>query len=131
MVTVGYQALCWAGMGDQERSLALARSGVEQTRAHELDFPRLIQGALRAHVLRMVGGVQHQDELEAQITETLELIQRTDAQGWLPLVLLERAGLARLRGDADGMTRDLAEARRLFAQMGVIGWDDYARSIEA
>ena len=50
---------------------------------------------------------------------------------WLPLILLERAGLARLRGDSDGMARDLAEARRLFAQMGVTGWDDYARSIEA
>jgi hypothetical protein len=46
-------------------------------------------------------------------------------------VLLERAGLARLRGDPDGMARDLGEARRLFAEMGVTGWDDYARSIEA
>jgi hypothetical protein len=75
--------------------------------------------------------VQHHAELEAQIAETLELIGHTDAQGWLPLVLPERAGLARMRGDADGMARDLAEARRLFAQMGVTGWDDYARSIEA
>ena len=41
------------------------------------------------------------------------------------------AGLARLRGDSGGMARDLAEARRLFAEMGVTGWDDYARSIEA
>ena len=51
-------------------------------------------------------------------------------KGMLPLILLERAGLARLRGDADGMARDLAEARRLFTQLGA-GWDDYARSIEA
>jgi hypothetical protein len=58
-------------------------------------------------------------------------MQRTEATGWLPMLLLERAGLARLRGDADGMARDLAEARRLFVQMGVTGWDDYARSIEA
>jgi hypothetical protein len=29
------------------------------------------------------------------------------------------------------MARDLAEARRLFAEMGVTGWDEYARSIEA
>ena len=36
----------------------------------------------------------------------------------------------RRRGDADGMARDLAEARRLFAEMGVTGWDDYARAIE-
>jgi class 3 adenylate cyclase len=33
--------------------------------------------------------------------------------------------------DTDGTARDLAEARRLFAEMGVSGWDDYARSIEA
>jgi hypothetical protein len=28
------------------------------------------------------------------------------------------------------MARDLAEARRLLAEMGVTGWDEYARSIE-
>jgi adenylate cyclase len=127
----GYQALCSAGMGDRERSLALAQRGVEQARANALDLPRLFQGALRARVLRMVGGLQHQVELEAQIAETLDLILRADAKGWLPFVLLERAGLARLRGDADGMARDLTEARRLFAEMGVTGWDDYTTSIEA
>jgi len=36
-----------------------------------------------------------------------------------------------LREGAGGMARDLAEARRLFAEMGVTGWDAYARSIEA
>jgi hypothetical protein len=29
------------------------------------------------------------------------------------------------------MASDLVEARRLFAEMGVTGWDDYARSIGA
>jgi hypothetical protein len=41
--------------------------------------------------------------------------------GILSLVLLERAGLWGMRGDADGMARDLAEARRLFARMGATG----------
>jgi len=127
----GYQALCWAGMGDHERSRALALRAIEQARADALDLLRIIHGTLRARVLRMVGGREKQPELEAQIAETLDLIQRTDMRSWLPLLLLERAGLARMRGDADGMARDLAEARRLFAEMGVIGWDDYARSIEA
>ena len=127
----GFQALCRAGMGDPERSLGLARTGVEQARANALDLLRVTQGVLGARVLRMVGGLQHQGELEAQIAETLDVIQRTGGKRWLPLILLERAGLARLRGDADGMARDLAEARALFAQMGVTGWDDYARSIEA
>lgn len=69
--------------------------------------------------------------LEAQIVESFDLLQRADMQSWCPLILLERADLARMRGDADAMARDLAETRRLFAEMGVIGWDDYARSIEA
>jgi hypothetical protein len=110
-------------MGDRERSPALARRGIEQTRAHELDLPRIVQGVLRARMLRMVGGLQHQGELEAQIAETLELIERPDARGWLLLILLERAGLSRLRGDATGMGRDLDKARRLFAQIDVTGWD--------
>jgi hypothetical protein len=130
-VIAGSQALCWAGMGANERSVILALSAVEQARANALDVPRIINGALRARVLRMVGGLQHQRELEVQIAETLDLIQRTDMKSWLPLLLLERAGLARMRGDADGMARDFAEARRLFAEMGVTGWDDYARSIES
>ena len=47
------------------------------------------------------------------------------------MLLLERARLARLCGDDYGMARNLAEARRLFAEMSVTGWDEYARSIEA
>jgi hypothetical protein len=127
----GFQALCWAGMDDHERSPALASRGVDQARSSTVILPWLMSGVLRSRVLRMLGTPQHHGDLEAQIAETLGLIQRTEARGWLPLVLLERAGLARLRGDADAMARDLTEARRLFAEMGVSGWDDYARSIEA
>ena len=131
MLVDGYQALCWAGMSDCDRSLELARRGVEQANASGLCWPRVMQGALAARVLRMAGAAQHRDELEARITETVDLIQQCDMVGILPLVLLERAGLFRMRGDADGMARDLAEVWRLFAGMGVTGWDDYARSIEA
>ena len=78
----------------------------------------------------MVGGPEHHDDIGARIAEALELTQRIDSQGLLPPILLERAGLARVRADADGMARDLAESRRLFGETGVTGWDDYARSIE-
>jgi len=122
-----FQALCIAGMGERERSLALARRGMEQATN---DTARAV-GVVRTRVLRTVNGAHQLEELDAQIAATLEVLLRTNAKGWLPMLLLERAGLARLRGDMDGMARDLAEARRLFAQMGVTGWDDYARSIEA
>jgi hypothetical protein len=114
-------------MGERERSLDLARRSAELA---SNDLTRAV-GFLAARVLRMIGGPTHLDELEAQIAKTHEVLQRRGAIGFMPLLLLERAGLARLRGDANGMARDLAEVRGLFAQMGVTGWDDYARSIEA
>ena len=131
IVIDGYRALCGAELGDREQSLALAQGAVEQAHADALDLQRTLQGLFRARVLRRIGGTAHQRALEAQIAETLGLIQQTHFTAVLPLILLERAGLARMRGDTDGMACDLAEARRLFAEMGVTGWDDYARSIEA
>jgi class 3 adenylate cyclase/tetratricopeptide (TPR) repeat protein len=121
-----FQGLCLSGIGDRERSLLLARRGMGEATN---DVQRAL-GVVWARVLRTVNGSQHLDELEAQVATTLQVLQRRNANGWLPMLLLERAGLARLRGDMDGMARDLLEARGLFARMGVTGWDDYARSIE-
>jgi class 3 adenylate cyclase/tetratricopeptide (TPR) repeat protein len=126
VLVYAHQALCLAELGEREQSLDLVRS----TRALTIPLARSI-GFLRARVMRIVNGAQDLDALELEIAETLEVLHRAEAKAWLPLLLLERAGLARLRGQADGMARDLAEARRLFAEMGVTGWNEYARSIEA
>ena len=122
----GYLALCLAALGDTERSLALARRGI----ANNSDADRVFFGTIQARALRAAGGLRCQVELDALISGVLAAMQRAEIMGRLPLLLLERAGLARLRGDVEGMARDLAAARRLFGEMGVTGWDDYARSIE-
>ncbi|MGE0486678.1 MAG: AAA family ATPase [Gammaproteobacteria bacterium] len=127
----GYQAVCKAGLGQPAEALRLAERGTERARANGLDIALMTNGRERARVLRMLGEADLAAELEAQIEEALEIIRRTDAQLWLPFILLERAGLARLRGDPQAMAQDLAEARRLLAAMGVTGWEAYARSIEA
>ena len=54
MLLDGVEALCWAGLDDAERSLPLARRGVETARAERLDLPRIVQGTFRARVRRMV-----------------------------------------------------------------------------
>ncbi len=126
VLVYGHQALCLAELGERERSLDLVR----RTSGMTIPLARSI-GFLRARVLRIVNGAHDLDALETEIAETLEALKSAEAKGWLPLLMLERAGLARLRGDAAGMARDLAEARRLFAEMGITGWNDYARSIEA
>ena len=125
VLVYSHQALCLAELGERERSLDLVR----RTKALTIPLARSI-GFLRARVMRIVNGAQDLDALETEIAETLEALKSAEAKGWLPLLMLERAGLARLRGDAGGMVRDLAEARRLFAEMDITGWNDYARSIE-
>ena len=122
-----HQALCLAELGERQRSLGLAR----RSRGPASNGLARVIGFLRARVLRTVDGMAHLEELETEIADTLEVLEHNHSTGFLPLLLLERAGVARMKGDAEGMARDLAEARRLFAQMGATGWDDYARSIEA
>jgi hypothetical protein len=36
-----------------------------------------------------------------------------------------------MQGDDDAMARGLADARQRFSEIGVNGWEDCARSIEA
>ena len=121
------QSLCLASLGDDERAVALARRSAGAPSAGL----RMMIGSIQARALRVAGGLQCEAELDAHISTTLALMQEAESMGWLHLLLLERAGLARLRGDSGGMARDLAEARRLFKEIGVTGWDAYARSIEA
>lgn len=70
-------------------------------------------------------------EMASCLARGLSFVERLEYEGYRPFFLLERAALARLRGDSESMARDLAEARRVFAKLGATGWDDYARSIEA
>jgi len=59
------------------------------------------------------------------ITEALDgaerLIERTGAMSFRPLVLVERAALARLAGDTAARNRALREAQRVFAAIGASG----------
>jgi len=122
-----YLAWCLAELGDHQRSIDLVLATIARTPENN----RVHVGVPQARALRIAGGLVCQAELETVIDGVIEEMARSDTYGWLPLVLFERAGLARLRGDMDGMTRDLAEARRRLAEMNITGWEDYARSIEA
>ena len=114
MLIDGFQVLCWAGMGDAERSLDLARRGVEKTRADAVDCALIYAGALRARVLCILGEPEYQPELEAQIAETLELIQRWDMKALLPLIA---ARVSRTRMVARRRGRHGARSRRSAAPL--------------
>ena len=76
--------------GDREQSLALARKGVDEARAANLELILGINGLLRARVLRVIGGPELEAELEAQIVDTYDLYAaRGEFDGMLPQILLE------------------------------------------
>ena len=109
------------------RSIDLVRDTIARTAENN----RAHVAVPQARALRIAGGLVYKAELETVIDGVIAEMERNETFGWLPLVLFERAALARLRGDLDSMARDLAEARRRLAEMNITGWEEYARSIEA
>ena len=55
------------------------------------------------------------------LDEVSQLIEQTGAERWRPHLHVERAELCRLAGDTEAARRELAEAHRLFAEMGATG----------
>ena len=76
-----------------------------------------------AHVrcLRGLEGADARQTIETLLEEVSQLIEQTGAERWRPHVHVERAELYRLTGDTDAARRELAEAHRLFAEMGATG----------
>jgi class 3 adenylate cyclase/tetratricopeptide (TPR) repeat protein len=71
-----------------------------------------------ARVRRETEGVQAAGAIERILSETLAFADEAGAKGWRPFVLLERAEVARMRGDEGGRGRLLREAHQLFTDMG-------------
>jgi class 3 adenylate cyclase len=109
------------GLGDLEQARTLAEAAVAAasnlgTRTTEI----------QAQLALARAGLATEDAAEAQaVTECLEravaLIDATGAEGYRPLVGLERAELAHLLGDEKARRRELREAHRLFVEMGAAG----------
>jgi hypothetical protein len=56
-----------------------------------------------------------------ELERALELVGRSEAMAFEPLIRVELAELARRRGDAHGRERELRRAQRLCAQIGATG----------
>jgi adenylate cyclase len=72
----------------------------------------------RARVLRILDGLATRREIEDALHEAESLVRERGRRVSLPFVHEERAELALLLGDEATRARELAEARRLFLEMG-------------
>jgi hypothetical protein len=74
-----------------------------------------------ARVLLRIEGADERSKAAGAIEQGLVLAEESGFFALAPQFLVERAVLARLRGDEAGRLRDLNEAHRLFTEMGARG----------
>jgi len=115
---VSWLAEACLGTGDIARARALAEESVALGR--RIGVPTDLVYAQRAlvHVLLLQEGAAAAPAVRAALGEAERLIDETGATSLAPLVLLDRAELARLEGDSGARERALREAKKLFAELG-------------
>ena len=106
------------GAGNLVRARALAEESVALGR--RIGAPLYFFPALRAlaHVLLVEAGAAAAPAIRDALSEADRLIAETGATSLAPLVLLDRAELARLEGDTAARQRLLEKGKALFAGLG-------------
>jgi class 3 adenylate cyclase/tetratricopeptide (TPR) repeat protein len=113
------EAYCGAGAIDRARETADHAVALGRERS----VPTI---TVRAHLARarvlLALGPEHAERVEADLRDAMELVETTGARAYTPQVHVERARLAGIRGDDATRRRELAEAHRLFTEIGATGW---------
>ncbi len=106
------------GAGDLARARALAEESITLGRRIGVPTDLVFAHRALAHVLFVQEGAAAAPAIRAALDEAERLIGQTGATSLAPLVLLDRAELARLEGDSAARDRALREAKKLFAEIG-------------
>jgi tetratricopeptide (TPR) repeat protein len=106
------------GAGDMARARALAEDAVGLGQRIGVPMDIVYAQRMLARVLLAQEGAAAATAVRAALSETERLIEEIGATSLAPLILLERAELARLEGDAGLRERTLREAQRRFAELG-------------
>ena len=115
---VSWLAEACLGAGDFARARALAEESVALGLRIGARVDLIQAQRALAHVLLAQEGAAAGAAVRAALAEAEKLIKETFATSLAPLVLLDRAELARLEGDSEARERALREARRLFLELG-------------
>ncbi len=105
------------GAGDLAGARERAEEAVAVSRRRGTRLFEVAALLTRARVGIAEGGTS--PAVERDLADATALVDETGAERFRPLIHLERARLARLRGDEAARDRELREAQRLFTEMGV------------
>jgi class 3 adenylate cyclase/tetratricopeptide (TPR) repeat protein len=109
------------GLGDGAGARVAAEEAIDAakrlgTRAYEV-----VARLALAHALTGTEGLAARRAINDTLERATALVEETGARSWEPWIHVERAALARVRGDEVTRQRELGEALRLFTQMGASG----------
>ena len=104
--------------GDAGRARETAELAVATARRRHTPVYEIVAQLALARVLLATDGVAAATAIDAALDAATALMEATDARLYAPPIHVERARLARLRGDAAACERELDAARRLFIAMG-------------
>jgi len=115
---VSWLAEACLGAADLARARALAEESVELGRRIGVPTDLIQAQRTLAHVLLAQERAAAAPAVRAALDEGQRVIDEIGATSFAPLVLLDRAELARLEGDSSARERALCEAKGLFAALG-------------
>ena len=105
-------------LGKQPEARAAAEEAIALAHRCRALHAECIAYRVLAHVLLETEGIGAADTVESALARAQALIEETGGAGMQPLICIERAQLARLRGDETTRQRELREAQHLLAAMG-------------
>jgi tetratricopeptide (TPR) repeat protein len=108
----------YCGLGDGAKALALAEEALAVSRRRGTKHWAFSAQLARVRALRATQGIQAASEIESALAEADAWLEMSGAKSYEPFLHVERAELARLRGDDDARQRELHEAHRLFLDIG-------------
>jgi class 3 adenylate cyclase/tetratricopeptide (TPR) repeat protein len=108
-------AECHAGLGELERARDGAAEAAEVARRQGHVIWEAYASVALARVLLACGEL---DDVEPALDRALRQARRSRTRIFEPLIHVERAALARARGEAARADRELLDAKRLFSEVG-------------
>ncbi|MFN8543267.1 MAG: adenylate/guanylate cyclase domain-containing protein [Candidatus Binatia bacterium] len=117
------------GLGDHAGALARAEEAVASARAHGTKRWEYAAHLAVARAALRDGGLRREDVIAAALSQAMAAIEVTGARSHEPFVLVERAALAGMVGDAAARRRALGEAERQLRAMGAVAHAERVRAL--
>jgi len=109
------------GAGDSRRAAEVSAEAIAVAKRQGQPIHQCEATIAHVRCLREIDGADASEAIDTLLTEASRLIDETGAVRWRPHIHVERAELRRLAGNTEAARHELAEAHRLFAEMGATG----------